>query len=250
MVDANHLDRARSVYVNDQGVTVASPNLRASEADPAQTKSIYAVHAAVGLATSDIILQGCQPIIVEGPSDQFYLNGVKNYLIRKRAISPKLELVFVPSGGVKGISAVVAILTAKDEDLPYVVLDSDRPGQDMAMRLKSGTYQGEKDRILLAGDFCGLADAEIEDLIPTSLLADVVRRYLRGRDDDFDEVVVSGKPIVPQIEAFAQNNDLELEDGWKVELAKLTKARLLKSNSKVEEADLAVWKKLFSRFQA
>lgn len=71
LVDANHLDQVRSVYVDEHGETVASPNLRASEADPAQTKSIYAVHAALGLATSDIILQGCQPVIVEGPSDQF-----------------------------------------------------------------------------------------------------------------------------------------------------------------------------------
>ena len=82
LVDSNHLDQVRSVYIDKQGKTVASPDLRASEDDPSQTKSIYAVHAAVGLTVSDIILQGCQPVIVEGASDQFYLNGIKNYLVR------------------------------------------------------------------------------------------------------------------------------------------------------------------------
>lgn len=35
LVDANHLDQVRSVYVDEHGETVTSPDLRASEADPA-----------------------------------------------------------------------------------------------------------------------------------------------------------------------------------------------------------------------
>jgi ABC-type cobalamin/Fe3+-siderophores transport system ATPase subunit len=251
LVDANHLDRVRSVYIDERGATVASPDLRASESDRAQTKAIYAVHAALGLATSDIILQGCQPIIVEGPSDQFYLNAVKNYLIRSDLINPKRELVFVPAGGVRGVSAVVSILTAKDEALPFVVLDSDRSGEDMANKLKGGLYKGADDRILMAGDFCQMPGAEVEDLLPPDLLAAVVTRYLRGPEDDFEDVVVTGRPIVPQIEEYARANDLTLEDGWKVEVAKLTKARMLRAKNALQDADQYVdlWTNLFSRLE-
>ncbi|MDP9374830.1 MAG: ATP-binding protein [Chloroflexota bacterium] len=250
MVDANHLDRVRSVYVDDRGATVASPNLRASEADPSQSKSIYAVHAALGLTVSDSILQGCQPVIVEGPSDQFYLNGIKNFLIREGLISPKRELVFVPAGGVRGVSAVVSILAAKGEALPYVVVDSDRSGQDLANKLRSGSYQGQGDRLLLVGDFCNMPGAEVEDLIPTDFLADVVSRKLRGPEEDFDEVVESGRPILPQIEAYARNNGLTLGDGWKVEIAKQAKARLQRSSNLQKGAPEVVemWKEIFARF--
>jgi hypothetical protein len=251
LVDANHLDRARSVYIDEHGATVASPDLRAGEKDRARTKAIYAVHAALGLAASDIILQGCQPIIVEGTSDQFYLNGIKNYLIRENLLNPKHELVFVPAGGVKGVSAVVSILTGKDEELPFVVLDSDRAGLEMANKLKSGLYKGADGRILMVGDFCQMVDAEVEDLLPPELLATLVTKYLRGPEDDFEDVVVAGQPIVPQIEKYATANQLPLEDGWKVELAKLAKARVLSSKNKLvgEDQYTQLWTELFSMFE-
>lgn len=195
LVDANHLDRVRSVYVDERGATVASPNLRASEADPAQSKSIYAVHAALGLTASDSLLQGCQAVIVEGTSDQFYLNGIKNYLIKEGLITPKRELVFMPSGGVRGVPALVSILTGKDEALPYVVLDSDKPGQDFAAKLKGNLYQGAGDRLLTMETITGMPAAEVEDLLPHSLLAPIVTRLLRGPEEDFDEVVQEGQPI-------------------------------------------------------
>jgi len=250
MVDANHLDRVRSVCIDGQGATVASPDLRASESDRAQTKAIYAVHAALGLATSDIILQGCQPVIVEGASDQFYLNAIKNHLIRSHSINPKRELVFVPAGGVKGVSAVVSILTAKDEELPFVVLDSDQSGRDMANKLKAGLYKGADERILMVGDICKMEGAEVEDLLPPDLVAFVVTRYLRGPEDDFEDVVVAGQSVVPQIEEYAAANKLSLEGGWKVEVAKLTKARMLKGKNTLKDAEqyVAFWTDLFSRF--
>lgn len=131
MVDADHLDRVRSVFPDRNGKTVASPDLRASEEDPAQSKSIFAVQAALGLSVSSVMLQGCQPIIVEGQSDQTYLSAIKTYLIRKGHLTPKRELVFVSSGGVSGVSSLAAILSSKAASLPYVLLDSDRwvPGR-------------------------------------------------------------------------------------------------------------------------
>jgi hypothetical protein len=251
LVDSNHLDQVRSVYIDKQGKTVASPDLRASEDDPSQTKSIYAVHAAVGLSISDIILQGCQPVIVEGTSDQFYLNGIKNYLVRNDLFNPKLELVFVPSGGVKGVSAIVSILTGTNEELPYVVLDSDHNGLDMANKLRTGLYKESRERILMIGDFCEVESAEVEDIMPTALLASVVDRQIRGEEEDFSEIVDRSAPIVSQIESYAAENDFELPEGWKVDLARITKQRLLKARDplKGEDDRVDVWQSLFLKFQ-
>lgn len=164
--------------------------------------------------------------------------------------------MFVPAGGVKGVSATVSILTAKDEALPFVLLDSDQMGHDMANKLKSGLYKGSVDRILMVGDYCEAldadADAEVEDLLPTDLLADVVSKYLRGPEEDFEDIVTKGKPIVPQIEAYAASNKIALEVGWKVEIAKRTKARLLRTKNPLKDADQQTesWKRLFSTLEA
>ena len=65
IIDTSNIDRCRVVYVDKGGFTVCSSDLRQG-ADTLNEKSIYAVHAAMGLSVSDILLQGCQPIIVEG----------------------------------------------------------------------------------------------------------------------------------------------------------------------------------------
>ncbi|HEX6543526.1 MAG TPA: AAA family ATPase [Ktedonobacterales bacterium] len=255
LVDPNHLDRVRAVYVNDQGTTNASSNLRASEKRPAESRSVYPVHAALGLTVSSTLLLGCQPVVVEGPSDQIYLSAVKVALISHGRITPHRELVFMPGGSSKGIAALVTIVTAKDEDLPCVLLDSDEPGQRLATQLKRQAYQGAESRILHVGDFCGVVNAEIEDLFPSEFLAGIITRQFRGPEEDFSEVVISGKPIVPQVEAYAHKHDLQLVPGWKVEVAMRSKERLLRDLELAAEQPLIrgcldMWALLFERLEA
>lgn len=253
LVDPNHLDRVKAVYVDDDGTTAVSANLRAGEKNSAQTNSIYPVHAALGLSVSDTLLQGCQAIVVEGTSDQHYLSAIKNYLISKGLIKPKREILFVPAGGVKGVGAVVSLITAKDEGLPYVILDSDSSGQGMQKQLSSNLYSGATEKIIMVGDIRNLKDAEVEDLFPTGFLAKIVRRnFFRSAEDDFDEVVESDKPIVSQIQEFANKNDIKLEQGWKVELAKQAKTSMIKDKDPLKKyTDIVeVWQQLFLNIQA
>ena len=255
MVEADHLDRVKAVYVDERGATAVSSDLRAAEGNKAQSRSIYPVHAAVGLSVSDTLLYGCQPVIVEGRSDQTYLSAIKNYLIGNGRIKPGRELVFVPSGGVKGVAPITSIITGTDEELPYAVLDSDRAGRDMANKLKKNLYGGADERVLMIGDFEGIEEAEVEDLFPTFFLARIIARQLprpRDGEEEFDEVAEDGDPIVPQVEAYAKQNGTELELGWKVEAAKAAKTRLLGSKDpmKGQEELLDVWQRLFERLQS
>ncbi len=256
LVDPDHLDRVKAVYVNDEGDTEVSADLRASERGAeAQSRSIYPVYAALGLSVSDTLLEGCQVVVVEGQSDQVYLSAIKNYLIGRGLITPAREILFIPSGGVKGIGAVTAIVTGKDEALPFVVVDSDGSGRNLVNKLKSSLYAGQDDRILLVGDLIGMDDSEIEDLFPAEFLAKVAARYLprpSGLAEDFDDAIESGKPIVPQIEAFVREHQLgPLELGWKVEVAKQAKARLLgKKGPRVDDETERRWTTLFERIQA
>lgn len=250
IVDPTNIDRCRVVYMDDKGYTVASSDLRQG-ADSLNEKSIYAVHAAMGLSVSDILLQGCQSIVVEGPSDQYYLNSIKTFLIKEKLISPKQEIVFIPSGGVKGIPGVVSIISGKDEKLPFVIVDSDKSGQNAFKKLTSALYKDQTERIIEIKNIVNMSDSEIEDLIPIDLLLRGINRlFIEVEDDCFEDRYDSTLPIIPQIEGFSQKYSIELKSGWKVEIAKLFKQALKnKKKNDIEDEYKTKWVNLFKAFE-
>ena len=209
------------------------------------------MHAAMGLSVSDILLQGCQPIIVEGPSDQIYFNAIKNILIQKKLIAPKYELVFIPSGGVRGVPGIVSILCGKTEKLPFVILDSDKSGNDAKKKLQSGLYKECPDRILEIKKYKDIENAEVEDLIPFRLIERGINRIFHDLEDMyFEDEYEEKSAIVPQIEEFASKNNVALEKGWKVEVARNMKHMLKNKNimQEIKDEDMEIWKKIFIDF--
>lgn len=247
IVDTNNIDRCRVVYSDENGFTVASSNLR-DGIGKLGDQSIYAVHAALGLSVSDVLFQGCQTVIVEGPSDQHYLNAIKNYLVSEKLITYKQDIVFVPSGGVRGVSGVVSLLTGKRGKLPFVILDSDRSGSDSKKKLEANLYNECKDSLIEIKDYVGFENCEVEDLIPYCLLENGISHlFLTVEDDSFENTYDESKPIVPQIEKFASYNDIELPTGWKVDLAKSAKQKLLgKRVPTIDDKYKRMWEKLFA----
>lgn len=248
LVDPSNIDRAKVVFSDNNGLTVVSSNLREAD-DKLNEKSIYAVHAALGLSVSDILLQGCQPIIVEGPSDQHYFNAIKLYLIRNKRYTPNMELVFMPSGGVRGVAGVVSIVGGKDGELPLVVLDADGSGKGSKDKLQGGLYQHQPEAILDVGEFLDIELSEVEDLLPPTLMFRQIDRLFRDVDDNFEDAHVEGKAIVPQVEEFASKHNIELNKGWKVEVAKGVKQQLLKAKADtIPEFYVSKWEALFNKF--
>ena len=245
IIDTNHIDRAKVVYVDKDGYTVVSNNLRASE-ERLQTNSVYAVHAALGLSISDILLQGCRPVIVEGPSDQYYFNAIKLFLISKNLIAPKEEVVFVPSGGVKAVGSLSSLLSSKSE-LPYVILDSDKSGNDFKLKLEKNLYASEKEKILSIESYTSIPESEVEDIIPYELLQRPIDR-LFNIDLDFSSSYDSAKPMIQQIEKFAFDNNIQLPDGYKVDLARQFKQALISRPDKFEDkSTIDNWVSIFNQ---
>ncbi len=248
LIDSDRLDRARKVYVGANGTTRATPDLREAETDDkAQRASGYAVYAALGLTVAESLLLGCTVVVVEGVSDQMYLSAIKMILIGQGKITPHRELVFPPAGGAKGVKVVASILTGRDAALPIALFDSDATGKATAQQLSSSLYSDSRERVLEVATFTGLDGSEIEDLIPPEVLTQVVDRWQRGPELGFADAYQPGKPVIPQIEAWAKENRLPLASpSWKVELAKRVKQALLAKNAKPIPADyLDRWVLLF-----
>lgn len=218
LVDMDNLANVKAVYIDKtSGRTKVSSNLRYDETDA--EKSIYPVHAALGLTVSETLLLGCTPVLVEGPSDQIYLTMIKRYLISKGKLQNSREFVFIPTGGVRGMGPVTKLVSSRDNLLPFVLLDSDKPGRDYVKQIKSGAYRDQQDKVLDVAVFLGDKAFEIEDLLPARPLAQTIDRAFRGKTY-FEDVIVEGEPIVDQIEKWASENSIELQHGWKVDIAK------------------------------
>ena len=252
MIDADRLDRVRKVYVDDEGGTVASSNLGVmrGKGGSKDAGATYAVHSALNLTVAESLLIGCTPVIVEGPSDQHYLSAIKTILIHKGKIKPSAELVFPPSGGAKTAKIIASILMGRDDTLPFVLLDGDSSGLQAAKSLQSTLYSECKDRVLNIDAFTGgLENSEIEDLLPAALLVQVLDRMERRAEQDFEDFYQEGKPIVPQIKAWAEAEDFELEPSWKAKLSLGVKAKLLSVPEKhVDDELIKLWAAMFKVF--
>jgi len=244
LVHADRLDRARKVYVDEKGTTKATSDLR--KGAELQPGAAYAVHSALGLSVADSLMLGCQPVIVEGSSDQHYLTAVKTLLVASGRLKPVREFVFPPAGGTKNTRMVASILTGRDEALPFMILDGDMMGRKLAKELGTSLYQDHADRLIGVDNHTGIEGSEIEDLIPPDVMAAVIDRMYRNADTEFADVLVAGKPILGQIEAWAAAQKVDLEAGWKVELSKRVKQHLLTKGMAVVKQEYGDrWQRLF-----
>lgn len=219
LVNPDNLGSVYAMFVGEQGESIVSPDLRAN--NKISEKSIYPVHAAIGLTVSETLLYGCDPILVEGISDQIYLQLIKSFVVREGKFKNDRELVFIPTGGVKGMSPVIKILLGRDSETPYAVLDSDKAGRTKAKQLTNGLYKDAPEKVILISNFLGEGDWEIEDLMPKEDLAKLfAKSYRSNSGDDFDYLYDKDQPIIDQMENYAKENSIQLPNGWKVDLAK------------------------------
>lgn len=255
MVDSNHLERVRSIYIDQKGKTVASPDLRASERlnGKNQPQSIYPAHAALGLTVSDTLLINCEPVLVEGESDQIYLSALKSLLISKGKISPLKELVFIPTGGTKGIKATSSILSGVNEAKPVVLVDGDKPGLKIAKELKGDFYAEAPEKIINISDYTSLSNGEIEDIFPVENFSEIVSKFLprpEEVEDEFNDLVANEVPMCDQIEEYAKSHGIQLEKGWKVRLAVTVKKEILRGRDKVVAESNNEFTKIIALFNA
>lgn len=238
MVDSDHLERVRSVFIDRQGKTVCSPDLRASEKEQGknQSQSIYPAHAALGLTVSSMLLDNCIPVLVEGESDQLYLSALKNLMISKGKISPLKDIVFIPTGGVKGIKATTGIISGRRDEHPFVIVDGDVPGQNIKKELEKDFYADCTSRIIDISTFTNVDKGEIEDIFPREKLKSVINQFLprpEDAEDEFVDVANDKDPICNQVESFAKEQGIVLERGWKVKLAGKVKKEILRGKGMI-----------------
>jgi hypothetical protein len=249
LIDPDQLASVRVVFVNDRGETEISADLRKPERDRRRARALLAIDAALGLSVSHSLMRYAHPTIVERTSDQTYLTIAKTALIAAGRIQPQRELVFLPASGAEAIAAAASIVASKE--LPPVFLDSCATGQQTAHILRDGLYAGARGRILEAGAFADVPDAEIEDLMPSKLMLPAIAFLYRTNDETlFSENYDATRAIVPQIEAYCKSQDIVLQPCWRADLALDVQRRAILKPGSVATKTMDRWQSLFERIAA
>ncbi len=240
LVDAMNITQTKVVYFEEDGITKVSDDLQIDK--NVAKKSIYPINSAIGLTVSDTMLIGCKPIIVEGVSDQIYMTHIKRILMKKNEFMSSEELIFMPVGGTKNIRPVVSIISGRDSDLPFVIVDNDESGKAKQKSLEKELYANEKNKIININDFVIKVtnEAEIEDFMDVSEIAESFNREFRYEEDFiYDES--DDNSVIKQIELFCQKHGYNLCEGWKVLVAR----RYIQRNKKPSDELINKWKELF-----
>lgn len=242
LVDSMNIINTKVVYCDGKGITNVSDNLKIKK--KVAQKSIYPVNSAIGITISDTMLIGTKPIIVEGISDQIYLTYIKRKLMQLKMITFDKELVFMPVDGTKNIKPVVSIITGKEEELPIVLVDSDEAGKQKKSSLSKGLYKEETRKILSVESYlvrkCN--NSEIEDIMDITEIQDAFNREYHAEELDFEYDDTSDDSIIVQMEKFAEDNEIRLDDGWKVKVAKRYVQKFRNESDKI----IKKWQKLFN----
>jgi hypothetical protein len=146
---------------------------------------------------------------------------------------------------------IASIVTGRDEDLPFVLLDGDSVGKSARTDLQRELYADKPERVLSAADFGNVADGEVEDLVPQDFMVSLVDRLFRQQEmeNEFSNFAKPGA-LIPQIRKWATDTGLKLPNDYKVQLAKFAKTQMLaKKLDNFGDEAVAGWVRLFEAFE-
>jgi hypothetical protein len=234
LIDADRLDRARKVYVDEDGSTRVTEDLCAAEGKHrTEGGAAYAVRTAVNMAVAEASFGGADVVLVPGQVEQIHLAAMKSVLIGAGEFAPKRDILFAPAGD-PGVAVRMAEVLAGRRD------------QTPAMLLEAGGATASIDALTF-GHFIGRAHASIEDLMPSDMLADLLDRMERRTEVMFSDVVRADEPFVPQAEAWAARSGITLRPDWRLDLARRMRDRLMARGAELVPAQTrAVWLELLA----
>ncbi|WP_046178630.1 ATP-dependent nuclease [Domibacillus tundrae] len=165
LIDANRLERVRLVNKNEHQNTLIENKIHRG----ADKDTMTPVITSIGLdLTRDLTISSGYTVLVEGISDYYYLNGLKE-ILEKSGYSLK-DVRFIPSAGVSKITILVSLLLGWGVDFK-VLIDNDKAG-NQAKRQLIQDFNLEEDKICFVSNIAGNA---IEDVFS---------------DEDFNTVVL------------------------------------------------------------
>ncbi len=223
LVDADRLERARKVFVSEDGSTRVTSDLCAPERGAREGGAAYAVRSALNMAVAEASFGGADAVLVPGVVEQIYLTAMKTTLIAAKDFAPARDILFAPAGD-PGIALRMAeVLTGRSDRQPTLLVN--------------GAGPGEGDGELCLSRFIGRSGATVEDLMPPETLVEILDRIERRPEIMLSDTFRPDASFVPQVEGWARAAGVALHPDWRLDLARRMRDRLLARGPAVVPAE-------------
>jgi len=204
LIDANRFDRVRLVLKDKKNGTRIENKIHKD----ADIETLTPIITAIGLDIArDFSIPGKHNVLLEGPSDYYYLQALRGYVSKYQ----NNELSLIPCMGATKIPQLASLLIGWD--LPFVaVLDNDNEGKQIGKKLSKKLRVTDKNIIYVSEE----KDYRIEDLFTK----DDFNKFVLEDEENNDPNILNSK--------FLKNQRLD-----KVLLAKEFFERAKNNKSKV-----------------
>jgi predicted ATP-dependent endonuclease of OLD family len=182
MIDARHLERARTVedvfLEIEPGNPVEERKLGTKVGDEVLSTdrdTLSALQRCLGLQLSQTLFVGKHNLLLEGPSDLLYVRWFQERLRAQGRPTLDRRWTPVPCGGVTKVAAFVSLFGANDLDI--AVVSDIAPGKITTEIARLRASKLLKDgRVLTLDGYSGKPEADIEDLLGDDFYAALVNR--------------------------------------------------------------------------
>jgi predicted ATPase len=213
LIDGAHIERVRTVAEEESGHSRI-----AVDEWPGDRDTIFPLQAAAGYAMMQGLLQHRKNILVEGMSDYFYLQSL-NAVCRatdRAALSEEVEIV--PCGSARLVGHLASLFLGQAVR-PLVLLAGDDARRAGGNTLMKKLYSSIENGVLMLPLVLQTDDCEMEDLIGETTILPALSQILGSELVLTEEDRVS-PALVKQIHAAVARLNLNLPEGWRVELAR------------------------------
>jgi len=225
LIDENHLEQVRSVFEDEEGITrVTEDNLIPDK------KSVFPLQAALSYRTSQVIYQGLKQLLVEGDSDYNYIKFINSVLTKLNKKSLDKDIVIVPCKSASKIE-MYARLFIDLENIPVVLLDSDKAGEEAYDKLTTSLFAEHKKNVLMTGEFLESGKgSEIEDLIGRKILINCLN-FHNLAEPLVSESELGDGPFVDALVSYCKKTQIQLKPDWKIQLSLKLKNSFIEKDS-------------------
>lgn len=210
MVDADHLERARAVFEDEDGTTRVSEDVWPRDKD-----SLFPLQAALGYQLAQNLFIAKRQLIVEGVTDLWLIKALDQAMATRGGTTLRPDIVVVPSAGVSKLLPLASMLMGHEVEVG-ALLDGDEPGRREGKKLVEKLLAGDNKRCLFIGDFVpAIQHAELEDLFPETDYLDAVKEAYPGVDLAFDANELALTGTVKRLKAVFERKNLGKFDKWR-----------------------------------
>ena len=212
MVDPRHFGRVR--IVQDLSIEPDSDDLPEeqqgtqiiTEVLDATPDSLFPLQGALGYEITQTLFIGPNCLVVEGPSDQLYLQTVSALLQKRGKTGLSANWTITQVGGSGRLSAFVALIGAQKELNVAVLIDYQKSDQQRIEHLYKMQLL-EKKGVFTYAQFAEADEADVEDMFDPEFYLQLVNREF-GSSVVLDDLPREHPRILRRIKQYFENNRL------------------------------------------